>query len=179
MLQTLGRFIDRLAARAAYIVKPKSGLIIKGHLRAVRVRDGEVLCDEDNMLVYAGLEALVDALQAAAYVNTFKYVGFGTGILATGNSDTTLGTEIAGGSYARLTATQGEGDNAREYRLTGTWTNNSGATRVVTEYGIFSAATVGTMLARVSTGDPSPPSSKTVEVGESIAVTWDIQLADA
>lgn len=156
----------------------KHGLTLKGHLRVTRM-DGTVICDRDNEVVNAGLEALVDALQSAAYVNTFKYVGFGLGNTATEATDTALGSEITGGTYARLSATQGEGDNAREYRLTGTWTNNSGASRTVTEYGIFSASTVGTMLSRICDSEDAGDLTKIVANGETIAVTWDVQLADA
>lgn len=158
--------------------KAQAGLGLQGHL-TVRREDGTVMFEGRNKIVYAGMEALVDALVAAAYVNTFKYVGFGTNDTATAVDATALGTEVSGGTYARLTATQGEGDNAREYRLTGTWTNNSGASRIVTEYGIFSASSAGTMLARICDSEDAAVLTKTVAVGETIAVTWDIQLADA
>lgn len=155
-----------------------ANLTLHGHLR-IWDADGNLITEGHNTVVNAGLEALVDALVAAAYINTFKYVSFGLGTGATEAADTALESEVTGGTYARLTATQAEGDNAREYRLSGTWTNNSGASRVVTEYGIHSAATDGTMLARVSTGDGGGPTSKTVAALETITVTWDLQLADA
>ena len=155
------------------------GLKLRGRLMVWRA-DGSIFFQDHNTIVNAGMEALVDALQSAAYVNTYKYVAFGTGNTATQATDTALGTEVSGGSYARLTATQGEGDNAREYRLSGTWTNESGATKAVTEYGIFSAATVGTMLSRACVADTGEPSeTKTVSNNETLTMQWDIQLADA
>ena len=170
---------DRLRVLAGYRVPLRDGVRMHGHLRVVH-QDGTVMVDDHNDFVFAGLEALVDALQAAAYINAYKYIGFGTGTGVTEDADTALETELSGGTYARLTATQGEGDNARTYRLSGTWTNNSSSDpAVVTEYGVFSAATVGTMLTRYSTADPSPPGSKTVAVGETITITWDMALADA
>ncbi len=157
----------------------KNGLLgLTGHLRVTRA-NGEVIVDQKNLVVTAGINALVDALQAQAYINTWKYVGFGLGTTASAAGDTELETEISGGTYARLSGTQGEGANAQTYRVSGTWTNTSGASRVVTEYGLFSAASDGTMLCRVSTGDASPPASKTVAENETITVQWDLALADA
>lgn len=154
-------------------------LKLTGHLR-VWHEDGTLMVDEKNMVVTAGINALVDALQAEAYINTWKYVGFGTNTDATEAGDTALTTELSGGTYARLTGTQGEGANAQTYRVSGTWTNNSSSNpAAVTEYGLFSAASDGTMLCRVSTGDTSPPATKTVATGETITVQWDLALADA
>ena len=173
--QAVEKLLARLRGNG---VRANTGMALRGHL-TVRRANGEVMFEGDNEIVNAGMEALVDALVAAAYVNTFKYVGFGTNDTATEATSTALGAEITGGTYARLSATQGEGDNAREYRLTGTWTNNSGASRIVTEYGIFSASTVGTMLARICDSEDAQVLTKTVASLETIAVTWDIQLADA
>ena len=159
-------------------MKTAEGIRLRGHL-TVRREDGSVMFEGENMIPYAGINAIVDALQGAAYINNWKYVGFGTNDVATATGTAALGAEVVGGSYARLVATQGEGDNSRTYRLTGTWTNNSGATRVVTEYGIFDAATVGTLLARICDSEDANDLTKTVAVGETIAVTWDIVLADA
>ncbi len=158
----------------------KGKLGIHGHL-TVRRANGEIMFEAGNMMVYAGLVDIVAKMLDGSALNLYKYVAFGTGTAASATGTTTLGNEVTGGTYARLTATQSTGDNTREYRLAGTWTNNSGGTQIVTEYGIFNSATwnAGTLLARVSTGDAGPPSSKTVEAGETLTVTWDIQLQDA
>ena len=156
----------------------REGLGIHGHLK-VWDHEGNLIVDRHNMLVDAGLEAIVAKLIAAGDINMFKYVAFGTGTGATAAGTTALGTEVSGGTYARLTATQGNGATNKVYRLSGTWTNNSGASRVVTEYGILSAATGGTLLSRISTGDSNPPASKTVAVGETLTVQWDLSLGNA
>jgi hypothetical protein len=169
---------DTLRALAGYRQEPVSGLGMRGHLRVWRA-DGTLMFEGKNKVVYAGLEDIVDKLQGAGDINGYKYIGFGLGVAATTDSDTQLGSEITGGTYARLSATQGEGDNAREYRLSGTWTNTSGATRDVTEYAAFDAPTGGTMFCRISTGDDSPPATKTVAENETITIQWDIQLQDA
>ena len=178
-MKTRMKLTDRLRVLAGYKMQSQGRLTICGHLRAWH-QDGTLLMDHKNMIVTAGIDALVDALQAAAYINTFKYIGFGTAVDATEAGDTTLGVELSGGTYARLTATQGEGASSVVYRLSGVWTNNSSSNpAAVTEYGVFSAATVGTLLARVSTGDAGPPATKTVATGETITVQWDFTLADA
>lgn len=151
-----------------------NNLGIHGHLKVWR--DGELIVDQGNMLVNAGIDVIVDALVAAGNINAFKYIGFGTGTGATAATTITLGTEVSGGTYARLTATQGEGATGRVYRLSGTWTNNSAGSVDVTEYGIFNAATEGTLLSRVSTGDAVNPGSNTIGVGGTLDVQWDITL---
>jgi hypothetical protein len=170
---------DELHVSAGYRAAPAGRIGLHGHLR-VWHQDGTLMVDQHNTIVTAGLEALVDALVGAAYVNTFKYVGFGIAVDATEATDIALGTELSGGTYARLTGTQGEGATSVVYRVSGTWTNNSSSNpATVTEYGLFSDATEGTMLSRVSTGDASPPASKQVATNETITVQWDFTLADA
>lgn len=152
---------------------------LRGHLRVVH-QDGTVMLDQHNLIVDDGLEAIVDSFVTGTPVlNVFKYVGFGTSAAASAAADAALTAEISGGSYARLSGTQAEGDNAKEYRVSGTWTNNSAGSVDVNEYGLFSAATDGTMFARVSSGDGDGPVEKTVAVGETITVTWDLAWADA
>lgn len=169
---------DDLLLEAGYRMSNRGGLGLHGKL-TIR-GPGNLVTVGYNKVVYAGIEAIVDKLVAAGNINAWQYIGFGTATDATEDTDTTLGTEITGGSYARLDADQTEGDNAREYRVgPNAWTNNSGAQRVVTEYGLFTASTNGTMLCRVSTGDGGGPTSRTVEVSDTITPTWDIQLADA
>lgn len=178
-LQDLARFGDRLMALAGYRVEPRSQLTVHGRLQ-VWHEDGTLMVDHKNMVVDDGLEYLVDKLVAAGNINIFKYVGFGTGTGATAGGTAALGTELAGGTYARLDGTQGEGASSKVYRVSGTWTNNSASNpAAVTEYGLFSAATDGVLFARVSTGDASPPATKTVATGETITVQWDFTLADA
>ena len=148
-----------------------------GRLR-VWHENGDLMVDQTNKIVTAGLNALVNALINAAYVNTFKYVAFGTATTATTAGMTALAAELSGGTYARLTGTQGQGATAQVYRVSGTWTNNSSTDpAAVTEYGLLSASSTGTLLARVTTGDASPPATKTVAVGETITVQWDVTLA--
>ena len=172
---------DDVLAEAGYRLSNRSGLGLHGTLRVEG--PGDLVTVGHNKVVYAGIGAIVDALQAAAYINTYKYIGFGTdNDPLSADADTALNAEVAagGGSYARLTATQGEGDNAREYRLgPDVWTNVTDAAQTVVEYGIFSAATVGTLLCRVCVGDVGGPASRTLQINDTLTPTWDLQLADA
>jgi hypothetical protein len=174
-----GRTDDRISVSAGYRAGCEDGAVLRGHLLVTRA-DGEVLIDHHNMIVDAGLNAIVDSfVTGTPALNGFKYVGFGTSNAETTAAMTELTAEVSGGTYARLTGTQAEGDTTKEYRVSGTWTNSSGASQSVNEYGLFSASTDGTMLARVSSGDAGGPAEKTVANGETITVTWDIAWADA
>lgn len=148
-----------------------------GHLRVVH-EDGTVMLDHHNLIVDDGIEALVDSfVTGTPALNSFKYVGFGTSAAASSASDAALTAEVSGGSYARLTGSQAEG-TSKQYVVSGTWTNESAGSQNVNEYGLFSAATDGTLFARVSSGDAGGPAQKTVAVGETITVTWTFTWAD-
>lgn len=170
---------DKISVSAGYRAGRADRAVLRGHVRVTRA-DGEVMLDHHNMLVDAGLNAIVDSfVTGSPALNGFKYVGFGTSNAATTSGMIALTSEVTGGTYARLTGSQAEGDTTKEYRVSGTWTNSSGSSQNVNEYGLFSAATDGTMLARVSSGDSGGPVQKAVANGETIAVTWDIAWADA
>jgi len=90
----------------------------------------------------AGVAFIVDAFQNITEVETFRYHGSGTGVTAESAAQTALVTEVE----TRATGTQLEGASANIYRTVGTV--NYTATRAITEHGIFSASSVGTMLDR-------------------------------
>jgi hypothetical protein len=174
-----GRTGDRISVSAGYRAGCEDGAVLRGHLRVTRA-DGEVLLDHHNMLVTAGLNAIVDSfVTGTPALNGFKYVGFGTSNAATTAGMTQLTAEVSGGTYARLSGTQAEGDTTMQYRVSGTWTNTSGAERLINEWGLFAASTGGTMLSRVSTSDSGAPVEKKVADGETITVLWNITWADA
>ena len=151
---------------------------LSGH---VRVYDGcgRLLTQGHNRVVDAGIGAIVDAMATGGEMEIFRYVGFGTASGVTGADTTTLEAEVSSAGYQRLCGEQGEGDNSCEYRVSGTWTNGSGQEQRVCEYGLLSAATGGTMLARVSSGDSGGPGAQTVAPGGTLSLVWDIQFADA
>jgi hypothetical protein len=93
----------------------------------------------------AGVGYLVDALQNLVEPENLKFHGFGTGTTAEAASQTALVTEETT-QYAtdntRPTGSQTE-TSANIYRTVATYSPDSGATRAITEHGIFSQAATG------------------------------------
>jgi hypothetical protein len=96
----------------------------------------------NRVVTTAGVNAIVDAFQGSFTLANFKYHGSGTGAVAENVSDTALGGEVE----TRATGSQGEGAGANVYRTQGTISYT--ATRAITEHGVFSATTSGTLLDR-------------------------------
>lgn len=90
----------------------------------------------------AGVGYLVDALQNLVEPENMKFHGFGTGTTAESAAQTALVTEETT-QYAtdntRPTGSQTE-TSANIYRTVATYSPDSGATRAITEHGIFSQA---------------------------------------
>lgn len=117
-----------------------------------------------RVVTTAGVNYLVDALQGTVEPENFKYHGMGTGSAAEASSDTALGTEVE----SRATGTQVEGASANIYRSVATITAT--AARAVTEHGLFSASSSGTML------DRSVFSVINLATGDSIQFTYELTL---
>lgn len=97
-----------------------------------------------NVVTTAGKDFVASFLvSAAAAASTFtcKYVAVGTGTTPETAADTALVSELS-----RTTATVSH-NGAGVFQLVASFGTNS-ATGAVTEYGIFSSSTAGTMLAR-------------------------------
>lgn len=91
----------------------------------------------------AFVDLLVDDLQSSqAAFHSMKYHGAGTGAAAEDATDTALGTEVG----SRATGTQAEGGSTNIYQSVGTWSFDT--TRAITEHGLFSASSNGTLLDR-------------------------------
>jgi len=105
-------------------------------------------------------------VSAAAAASTFtcKYVAVGTGTTPETASDTALVSELN-----RTTATVSH-NGTGVYQLVASFATNS-ATGAVTEYGIFSSSTAGTMLAR------DTESVINVGAGDTLTVTAQITLS--
>lgn len=132
---------------------------------------------------------LIDFLfrgQALGLANSTAAAGTGPskhyiGLLVAAGSDSTVGTEVTGGAYARVAVdatlanwagTQGAGTTAVSSGTSGTTSNNitvtfptpTAAWGQVVEWGIFDSATGGTEIIRVAltapktinNGDPAP-----------------------
>lgn len=100
----------------------------------------------ENLVVNTGLAWLAGALSGdVASPETMKYIGIGTGTTAAAATQTALVTEVetrATGTQSRQTT-----DTASDtYRCVGSITMT--ANRSITEVGVFSAASAGTMFCR-------------------------------
>lgn len=104
------------------------------------VTDYGVLSRRAITTVYVNL--VVDDLQSSAAAHsTMKYHGSGTGVGAEAVGDTALGTEVE----TRATGTQAE-NAANIYESVGTVSYT--ATRAITEHGLFSASSAGSLMDR-------------------------------
>lgn len=119
-----------------------------------RVRDAREAVK--NLIVDAGKVHLVDFLVDFAGADPaigagygMSYLAIGTGAVAAAAGNTALGTEVG----TRVNGTKSEqsgGSILNVYQVVGTFAaNNPGTTQAITEAGLFSASTVGTMFNRV------------------------------
>jgi hypothetical protein len=130
----------------------KSGLVesisFRGHLKVSQIRGGEVIATREgkNLVVTVGVAWFMGALSGDVVDPTLvKYVGMGTGAVAPIPANTALGNQVCSrveGTASRTTTTL---TNDTFYVDATVPADN---TYAITEVGIFSAASAGTMLAR-------------------------------
>lgn len=156
----------------SYLYKIKNSLrnqvFFYGKLYAVKIsadgnRENRGLIDV-RLVTTAGKNAIVDAFQDTFELENFKYHGSGTGTTNPAVTDTTLETEVE----SRATGTTTEGASANIYRSVGTVGYTD--TRAITEHGIFSASTSGTLL------DRSEFTAINVNNGDSIEFTYELTV---
>ena len=140
-------FYARLARRLGLMVAygELHGRVIRG--------DGAVIdCGllGRRVVTTAGVNYLAaDMAGGANDINLFKFHGAGTGTTAEATSDTALVTELTtqyNPDSTRPTGSQSSSTNT--YTTVGTLTPDSGGTIAVTEHGIFSASSAGTLWDR-------------------------------
>lgn len=136
----------------------ESGLMVPVgmlHLAVIDGLSGDVL---DLGLVSAAVVTDVGCQKIVAIMNTsdtttaalFKFHGLGTGTTAEAAGDTALVTELTteyASDSTRPTGSQTTGATTKVYRTVGTNTLDSG-TPAVTEHGVFSASSAGSLLDR-------------------------------
>ena len=118
---------------------------IHTELTARHIRDEEELGRRtvwDRVVTNAGRDAVVDCFNNTFEAENFNWHDSGTGVVAEAVGDTAMG---AAAGPARISGTQSQ-PTSDVYRTVGTVTYT--ATQAITEHGIFSAATVGTLLDR-------------------------------
>jgi hypothetical protein len=146
-------------------------LTVEGHVTIEQIRDGRVIDRREgpNLVVTTGLQWLSGALSGdVAAPETMKYIGVGTGTGAAAAGDTTLGTPVesrATGTQSRVTTTV----TNDTYQVVGTISITD--TRAITEAGLFSASTDGTLGAR------QVFSAVNAVSGDSVQVTWKLKFS--
>lgn len=137
-----------------------------GRLHAVHMRGGVPLKDyglvSTKVVTDAGVAFLVDAMQGTVEPEILRFHASGTGTTAESAAQTALVTEVA----TRVSGTLAEGASANIYRTVATIPYTS--TLAITEHGIFSASSAGTML------DRSLFSAINVINGDSIQFTYEL-----
>lgn len=129
--------------------------------------DGQVKDEQnvDNLVVTTGLNFIASRIRdASAAVMSHMAVGSGTGTAAANN--TTLGTELSRVALTSTTAT----NNSVAYSATFGPAVGTGA---VTEAGLFSASTAGTMLCRTVF------SVVNKDAGDTMVITWTVTIGAA
>jgi hypothetical protein len=122
-----------------------------------------------RVVTTAGVNFIVDAFQNSTELENFKYHGLGTNSTAEASSDSALGAELTtqyNPDSTRATGTTTEGASANIYRTVAT--NTVDASAAVTEHGVFSAASAGTLL------DRSVFSTVNLTSGDSLQTTYDL-----
>ena len=133
-------------------------------------KDGnEIVADRREILnkkfTTAARDAVVDAFTGAFTLSNFNYHDAGTGTTAEANSQTALVTPWGG---ARVSGTQSQ-PTADVYQTVATISFNN--TFAITEHGVFSASTVGTLL------DRTLFTAINVVSGDSITFTFQLTIA--
>lgn len=150
-------------------MKPEEFIRLTGgvHVRLIGP-DGHVKQEHisHNLVVTAGKTYLAAWLAAASHAGKFMpYVGVGTSSVPAASGDTALGSELVGGSYARQAGTLTSSSNV----WTNTVTFSTGvATGAITEAGLFSAVTSGTLFAH------QVFSVYNVAAGDTLQITWSV-----
>ena len=128
----------------------------------------------DNGITNTGFEVIADRIadHSAFSGNQPNYIALGTGSTAFSTSQTSLVTELAGGSYARQQDTDATyTSGSKSFAISATFAAGV-ATGALTESGLFDAISSGNMMARQT--------FSTINVGakDSITVTWTIALSN-
>lgn len=165
---------------AELLERIRSVAVIETALRAVHIhgRNSHAAGRRDDygivsrrVITDAGVNFIVDAFQNLVELEIQKYHGLGTGTTAESAAQTALVTELTT-QYAtdntRPAGTQTEGA-ANVYVTAGT--NTLDGTAAVTEHGIFSASSAGTLL------DRSVFSAINLVSGDTLITTYSCTLA--
>jgi hypothetical protein len=148
-------------------------LQIKGRLNIVLTDENGVVKEVrevDNLVVTVGKQYIASRMIGVAS-SVMSHMGIGIGVTAAANGDTALGTELTNTSNRPVVSSvQGSGGNQNQITYTSTFGAGVG-TGAVTEAGVFSAVTAGTMLARTTFAAVNKGSS------DSIQISWTVTIS--
>lgn len=149
-------------------IKAYEGLTPKGRIKFDLYDSSGKLKESreiNNVVVTVGKNFLANWLTAATQSDYFmRYIGLGTGATAASASDTALQTELS----TRSAGTLSSSTNVWQNQATFGPGVNTGA---ITEAGIFSASSGGTLFARQVFG------VITKNAGDSLQVTWQVTFS--
>lgn len=131
----------------------------------LRDENGEVKQEEriSNLIVTAGRDAIVDQLLASPGVAKPGWMEIGTGTTAANAADTTLETALDRNALTSKTR------STNVLTMVGDWAAGDG-TGAITEAGVFSASSAGTMYARAVF------SVINKAAGDTLSITWTFTL---
>lgn len=143
----LVRFLSWLGWLLGEEQVPMGGRVIMTNTLEVKHFRGDRLITRryiiNRVITTAFVNALVDAFQAAAYINGWNYHTSGVGTNAEVIADTGLQSEVA---EARDAGTQAEGATANIYQSVATHTY--AGSFAITEHGLFNASSAGVLMDR-------------------------------
>jgi hypothetical protein len=148
---------------------PKDKTASKDNVRIVlKGPDGQVKHEETvhNLIVTAGRDAIVNRLASSPGTAVPTHMAIGTGTTAPVAGNTTLETELDRNALTSNTA------SANVLTMVGDWAAGDG-TGTITEAGVFSAVTAGTMFSRATF------SAVAKGAGDTLAITWTFTLSVA
>lgn len=125
--------------------------------------------ENHNLIVTVGKTYLAAWIAAASQAGYFmQYIGLGTGTTPAASGDTALTTEFSGGGYSREAGTITSSSNTWQNIATFAAGNGTGA---VTEAGLFTASTSGTMFAH------QVFSVYNKAAGDTLVITWTVTFS--
>lgn len=170
-----GKFVPGLTKEqvinALMDTKTPNGIELFGLLGTRLFRQGDLLWDYGlqgyNLVTVDFTEYLVDALQDSTNgtMDAFSFHASGTDGTAESNTDSSLITEVE----SRTDGTQTEGASANIYQTVGTISYS--ASYNISEHGIFTASSGGTLLDRTVLG-----TSIDVTSGDEIEFTYELTV---
>lgn len=146
-----GEFLVPLVAKLAS--KLPGVTVVHGTLKGTLVKADGTRVDlgvmGHHLITTAGKNYVASTFNSVAEPENLKYHGFGTGATAAAIGDTALQTELTTQYVVDSTRPTGsQANSTNTYTTVATLSPDSGGTIAVTEWGLFSASSAGSLLDR-------------------------------